>query len=120
MKMHDANLSWMRALIWVYPMLETTSGLERGFWESGDGVTVEYSLDVLDEVRRLAVDGFNAFVHGGQETGGVLYGTREAGCIKVLSCAELPCEHALGPRFVLSEKDHEALAGRCSRGTDTR
>ena len=50
MKMHDANLSWMRALIWVYPMLETTSGLERGFWESGDGVTVEYSLDLLDEV----------------------------------------------------------------------
>src|SRR5438067_416034 len=75
-----------------------------------DGVAIEYSPEVLDEIRRLSVDGFNAFLHGGLETGGVLYGLREANRIVVVSFAELPCEHASGPAFVLSENDRAALS----------
>ena len=73
-----------------------------GIWES-EGVAVEYSLDALEEVRRQAVEGFNAFSHGGLEIGGVLYGIRDAGIVHVVAFAELASVHALGPGFVLSE-----------------
>ena len=91
-------------------MLATTSRFEHGIWEPGGGIAVEYSLEVLEELRRLAVDGFNAFSHGGKETGGILYGVPEPGCVRVLSFMELVSEHALGPRFLLSDKDREVLA----------
>ena len=79
-------------------------------WEAADGATVEYSPVVLEEVRRLAVDGFMAFGHGGLEVGGVLYGARDGNRLSVLASAELSCEHALGPGFVLSGNDRKALA----------
>jgi proteasome lid subunit RPN8/RPN11 len=90
-------------------MLETSDRLDTGIWESGSGIEVEYSLDVLDRLRRISVDGHNAFVHGGKEIGGIVYGVREGERIKVLSSAELDCEHALGPRFLLSAADSEAF-----------
>ena len=92
-------------------MLEAANRLVDGIDESGNRIAVQYSAGVLEEVRRLAVDGFNALSHGGVETGGILYGIREADCIRVLSFAELLCEHASGPRFVLSEKDRSVLTG---------
>jgi hypothetical protein len=79
-------------------------------WEAGDGATVEYSPAVVEQVRRLAVDGFVAFRHGGLEVGGVLYGARDGNRVSVLAAAELRCEHALGPGFVLSDNDRKALA----------
>ena len=91
--------------------MEAANRLVDGIDESGNRIAVQYSAGVLEEVRRLAVDGFNALSHGGVETGGILYGIREADCIRVLSFAELLCEHASGPRFVLSEKDRSVLTG---------
>ncbi len=79
-------------------------------WEDGSGLFIDYSTDAMEELRRLAVDGFNAFAHGGKEIGGVLYGRREDDRVSVFSYAELECEHALGPRFDLSEKDYAAIA----------
>lgn len=76
----------------------------------GEGILIHYSVDAMEEIRRLAVDGLHAFAHGGREIGGVLYGRREISAIHVLEAVELECEHALGPRFVLSEKDRVALA----------
>src|ERR1700757_5113488 len=90
-------------------MSRATKTVEACLWDGSEGMAVEYALDVLEGLRRLAVDGFNAFSHGGKETGGILYGLREPGFVRVLSFAELACEHALGPRFVLSETDREAL-----------
>jgi hypothetical protein len=92
-------------------MLDTSDRLDTGTWESGSGIEVEYSLEVVEQLRRISVDGHNAFVHGGKEIGGILYGIREGERIKVLSFAELDCEHALGPRFLLSGADREVLAG---------
>lgn len=84
--------------------------LDTAVWEdSTTGISVVYPLEVMQDLRRLAVDGFNAFAHGGREIGGVLYGKREDSRISVLSYVELECEHALGPRFILSEKDHVAM-----------
>ena len=79
-------------------------------WADGNGFSVNYSIDVIQDLRRLAVDGFNAFRHGGKEIGGVLYGRPKESGPAVLAYAELDCEHALGPRFFLSEKDHTAMA----------
>jgi hypothetical protein len=90
-------------------MLEAANRPVDGIRENGEHIAVKYSARVLEEVRQLAVDGFNAFSNGGIETGGILYGIREAGCIRVLSFAELACEHASGPRFLLSEKDRSVL-----------
>jgi hypothetical protein len=90
-------------------MLSTNTAL-MAVWEAADGATIEYSPAVVDELRRLAVDGFMAFGHGGLEVGGVLYGARDGNRVSVLGSAELPCEHALGPGFVLSGKDRQALA----------
>jgi hypothetical protein len=88
----------------------STNTTAMAVWEAANGATIEYLPAVLEEVRRLAVDGFMAFGHGGLEVGGVLYGVRDGNRLSVLASAELPCEHALGPGFVLSDKDRQALA----------
>ncbi len=90
-------------------MIASRSVSETGVWVTDEGVTIEYSLAALDDIRRLAVDGLNAFGHGGLEIGGVLHGTREGRRILVASFAEAACEHALGPGFVLSDKDRAAF-----------
>ena len=66
---------------------------------------VEYSHDVMEEVRVQAVNGFNSFGHGGMEIGGVLYGEKRGDVVRILASQELQCEHAYGPGFLLSEKD---------------
>jgi len=45
---------------------------ESGVWQG----TVAYSHAVMEQIRVAAVNGFNAFGHGGLEIGGVLYGER--------------------------------------------
>src|ERR1700722_8163886 len=87
----------------------STNTIATASWEAADGLAIEYSPAVVEEVRRLAVDGFMAFGHGGLEVGGVLYGAREGHRVSVLASAELPCEHAFGPGFLLSENDRQAL-----------
>ncbi|MBZ5725404.1 MAG: hypothetical protein LAP87_10430 [Acidobacteriia bacterium] len=82
-----------------------------GIWQAeGFSAIVEYSFDVVEEIRRQAVEGLNSLGHGGLETGGVLYGVRKGDTLRVLAGVEAPCEHALGPGFVLSEKDRLGLA----------
>jgi hypothetical protein len=88
----------------------STNTVAMAAWDSADGAIIEYSPAVVEDVRRLAVDGFMAFGHGGLEVGGVLYGAREGNRVSVLASTELPCEHALGPGFVLSGDDREKLA----------
>ena len=85
--------------------------LPMAVWNDGNGHRVDYAEDVIEDLRRLSVDGLNAFRHGGKEIGGLLYGRRDESVSVVLGFTELECEHALGPRFILSENDHAALAG---------
>jgi len=69
----------------------------------------ECSSAVLEQMRR-EVDGARSLPGGERETGGVLFGIQEPGRICILACKPLPCEHAMGPGFVLSEKDEKHLA----------
>jgi hypothetical protein len=90
--------------------MESDKTLELSLVEYMDGGAIECAPVVLEELRRISVDGFLAFGHGGLEIGGVLYGMREGNRLCVLAFAELECEHALGPAFVLSDNDRTALA----------
>jgi proteasome lid subunit RPN8/RPN11 len=88
------------------PSSETESGL----WSvEGLPVRIDYSLPVLRDVAAVAVDGLYRFRHGGVEVGGVLFGVSEAGAVSVAASRPLACEHAFGPRFVLSDRDRAAM-----------
>jgi len=66
---------------------------------------VEFLQPVVEEIAAAAVDGLYRFRHGGVEVGGVLYGTVTRDAVRIAAFRPLECEHAFGPRFVLSEHD---------------
>jgi len=70
---------------------------------------IEWSAAVLEEIRLAVVEAFFSLPHGGAEIGGVLFGTQDGGCVRILASRSLECEHALGPTFTLSENDHARL-----------
>jgi proteasome lid subunit RPN8/RPN11 len=81
----------------------------RSWGVEGHAIEIEYAVAALEEVCANAVDGLFRFRHGGMEVGGVLFGTADGDRIRILTYRPLDCEHALGPRFVLSERDRTAL-----------
>jgi proteasome lid subunit RPN8/RPN11 len=70
---------------------------------------LECSPAVLEEIRGRAIDAFFSVPHGGAEIGGVLLGKRAGRGVRILASQALECEHAFGPGFTLSEKDHARL-----------
>ncbi|MFB3776779.1 MAG: Mov34/MPN/PAD-1 family protein [Bryobacteraceae bacterium] len=91
-------------------MVTRDSGSETCCWKvAGQPVAVEYSRTLLDTLRAEVVDGFHKLQRGGLEVGGVLFGKRSGGTVRILAWRPLASEHAAGPGFVLSEKDDEAL-----------
>src|ERR1019366_3994757 len=89
-------------------------------WRTGPGTNLktwripqcpllmECSSAVLEHIRREVEAGRN-LLRAERETGGVLFGIHEPGCIWILASKPLQCEHAMGPGFVLSEKDEKRL-----------
>src|SRR5436309_13299440 len=71
--------------------------------------TIEVSARVLDDIRLAVTDAFFSLPRGGAEIGGILLGTEENGRVTITESVSLPCEHAYGPSFVLSPRDHVAL-----------
>ena len=81
---------------------------------------IEWSPAVLEEIRVAAMDAFFSIPHGGAEIGGVLWGTRAGGAVRILAARPLECEHALGPTFTLSANDHARLGALLEDGTEGR
>src|SRR5579872_4961987 len=82
----------------------------RGEWAApGHTLRIEYALPALEQIRVDAIEGFNKVPHGGIEVGGVLFGAKESNTVVIAAARPLACEYALGPSFVLSEKDQSAL-----------
>jgi proteasome lid subunit RPN8/RPN11 len=77
--------------------------------------SVEYSLVAIEEIRDLVSEGYQKFVRGGIEVGGVLYGRLEGNTVHIEAVREIQCEHAMGPSFNLSAKDHAALTEQFER-----
>ena len=75
-------------------------------WGADDtSVSIEYSLVVLEEMRHQVSQGLLRFSRGGIEVGGVLYGVRDGGKIRIQAVRPIPCDHAGGPSFALSADD---------------
>ena len=72
-------------------------------------VTIEYSRRALDDIRLAVVDAFFSLPRGGAEIGGVLLGKHLDGRLVISGHASLECEHATGPSFTLSPRDHNRL-----------
>src|ERR1700724_1716296 len=91
-------------------MAGATLDLEHGRWTiDGHRLKIEYALSVLDQLRIDSIEGLNKVPHGGIEIGGVLFGRREGERVRILAARPIACEYALGPSFVLSEKDQAGL-----------
>src|SRR5579863_10181465 len=80
------------------------------FWTSPDGsFTVTYSLELFHEIDLQVNDGYRRIPHGGIEVGGLLFGTKDNGGIRLQGYLPIACEHATGPSFTLSERDEQEL-----------
>jgi hypothetical protein len=64
---------------------------------------------VLDQIRLAVMEAFFAIPRGGLEVGGVLFGQRREGLLRIEAFRMLECDHAAGPSFTLSEADHVRL-----------
>jgi hypothetical protein len=73
------------------------------------GSEIECSPRVLHTVCLEATLGLRKLAKGGLEVGGVLFGARTEGLIRVLAVRPLGCEHRFGPSFVLSDTDEARL-----------
>jgi hypothetical protein len=81
-----------------------------GSWSVAESpVTIEYSLVVIEEIRREVALGYQRLSRGGIEVGGVLYGMREGRTLRIMAIRPISCEHARGPAFLLSDKDRMEL-----------
>jgi proteasome lid subunit RPN8/RPN11 len=71
---------------------------------------VEYPLEVMEEIRAYACDELLQLSHGGDEVGGVLFGTRRDDLIRILTWRPIACDHTAGESFKLSNNDRMNLA----------
>jgi hypothetical protein len=82
-----------------------------GSWSTPEfQLTIEYPLEVLDEIRAAVCDGLQQLSHGGLEVGGVLFGVRRENTLRILTWRPISCEHAHGPSLRLSARDRVDLA----------
>ncbi|MBL8222706.1 MAG: hypothetical protein JNL62_25935, partial [Bryobacterales bacterium] len=72
-------------------------------------MAVECSRAILEEIHGAVQDGMRQLSRGGIEVGGVLFGRRTEGAIRVMAWRPIACEHARGPAFVLSNNDTQNL-----------
>ena len=71
---------------------------------------IEYPLEVMEEIRAFACDELLQLSHGGDEVGGVLFGTRRDDLIRILTWRPMACEHTQGEALRLSYNDRMNLA----------
>jgi hypothetical protein len=82
-----------------------------GSWSTPEiQLTIEYPLEVLDEIRAAVCDGLQQLSHGGLEVGGVLFGVQRESTLRILTWRPISCEHAHGPSLRLSARDRIDLA----------
>ena len=83
-------------------------------------VRIEYSRPAMHEIRRRAIDGLMALPRIGMGVGGLLVGVRQEGVIRVVNSIPIPCSHAGGPSFNLTEAERkhvtELIAGAAKPG----
>jgi hypothetical protein len=71
---------------------------------------IEYPLEIMEEIRAFACDELLQLSHGGDEVGGVLFGTRSDDLLRILTWRPIACEHKDGEGLRLSGSDRLNLA----------
>lgn len=71
---------------------------------------IEYPLDLMEEIRAFTCEELLQVSRGGNEVGGVLFGTRREGLLRILTWRPIACEHKHGASFVLTAGDRMNLA----------
>ncbi len=91
-------------------MTEQAAEFIFGSWSTPEiPLTIEYPLEVLDEIRAAVSDGLQQLAHGGLEVAGVLFGARRENTMRILTWRPISCEHAEGPSLRLSARDRIEL-----------
>jgi proteasome lid subunit RPN8/RPN11 len=93
----------------------------RMFSSHDSGMSLQCAAPVLCEIRAEVLAGFACIQHGGVEIGGVLFGNRGSGGVRILARRPVACEYAYGPSFTLSKKDEaglEALLAHAARDAE--
>ncbi len=72
--------------------------------------SIEYPLEVLEEIRAFACDELLQLSHGGDDVGGILFGTRREDLVRILTWRPMACEHTQGEGLRLSYNDRMNLA----------
>jgi proteasome lid subunit RPN8/RPN11 len=72
--------------------------------------SIEYPVEVMEEIRAFACDELLQLSHGGNEVGGLLFGTRRDDLIRVLTWRPMACDHTQGEGLRLSYNDRMNLA----------
>jgi hypothetical protein len=72
--------------------------------------TIEYPIEVMEEIRAFACNELLRLSHGGAEVGGVMYGSQRAGAIRILTWRPIACEYSDGETLRLSHRDRMTLA----------
>jgi hypothetical protein len=100
-------------------VIEKTADSKFGSWSSPEArLTIEYPLELLDEIRLNVCSSFHTNPRGGVETGGLLFGTRSDNAVRIAAWRPISCEHSKGFAFILSERDLLDLA-RLMEGAKT-
>lgn len=100
--------------------IDSDAGAEFGLW-SVDGYprSIEFPPSFWGEILPAVMVDFLRLPWGGPEVGGVLFGRRELGSVRILAFRPLECGHVEGPAFELSEDDELRLADILAQaGTD--
>ena len=81
---------------------------------------IDYSTEVINAIRKRAVDGFYALPHGGLEVGGLLFGrvypnARAPLRIEITAERPIECAHHHGPGFLLTEEERAQIGIQLER-----
>ena len=69
---------------------------------------IEYPVEVMDEIRAFACDESLQLSRGGDDVGGVLFGTRRDDLIRILTWRPIACDHTQGDgSAVVLQRSHE-------------
>lgn len=86
-------------------------GVETGVytWQvPGKPVTIHVDFDVIDSILMEVMQGYSSMPRRGAEVGGILLGSVKVGeqsIVRIVDFEPVPCEHARGPSYLLSESD---------------
>jgi len=89
-------------------------------WQApGQGLSIHLRLDMVEALRIAVIEGFKALPRRGLEIGGLLLGKVRTGSggivVEIEQFEPLECEHAVGPSYLLSSADRQALEKRIAQ-----